>query len=259
MKSQEKSTRSNQSVTKALKILEAMAEQCSSVRLKDLAATVGLPESTTLRLLLSLMENGYVAQEPDTQNYRLTYKIVQIGNSYRSGFSIIEAVHPYLKRLSTICEESTCLAVELAGKAVHIDTVEGPNNILKTIQKVGRANPMYSSGIGKCLLLNYPPQRLRTLFTPNDFVKMTPYTIDNVEDLILEIEKTRKMGYAVDNEEFERGTCCVAAPIYDMSKKVIASISVSGPKIRMDEKWDTVKKALLEIASEINSSLNFYQ
>ncbi|MEY8337744.1 IclR family transcriptional regulator [Lachnospiraceae bacterium 62-35] len=258
MKNQEKSTRSNQSVTKALRILEAMADHCHSIRLKDLAQIVGLPESTTLRLLLSLMENGYVAQELDTQNYRLTYKIVQIGNFYRSGFSVIETIHPYLKKLSNICEESTCLAIELAGKAVHIDSVEGPNNVLKTIQKVGRANPMYSSGIGKCLLLNYSPQKLRALFTPDDFVKMTPHTIDNVEDLILEVEKTRQQGYAIDNEEFERGSCCIAAPIYDMSKKVIASISVSGPKVRMDEKWDEVREALLKIVEEISGSLNMY-
>lgn len=259
MKTQEKSTKSNQSVTKALRILEAMAEHCQPIRLKDLAQLVELPESTALRLIISLIENGYVAQELDTQKYRLTYKIVQIGNFYRSGFSIIEIVHPYLKRLSQLCEESTCLAVEIAGKAVHIDTVEGPSNVLKTIQKVGKANPMYSSGIGKCLLLNYSPQRLRVLFTHDDFIKMTPFTIDNVEDLILEVEKTRQRGYATDDEEVERGSCCIAAPIYDKSRKVIASISVSGPKIRMDEKRDFVKDSLLAVIKEISDSLDPFQ
>ena len=77
--------------------------------------------------------------------------------------------------------------------------------------------------------------------------KFTAATIDNEKDLIVELERIRVQGYAMDNMENEPDGRCIAAPIMDGNRKVIAAVSVSGPLPRMT----AVKaKRMLGILSE---------
>lgn len=258
MTANKKSTKNNQSVNKLFTILEAMAEHGKPIRLKKLSETVKIPESTALRLLISLMESGYAMQDPETQKYSLTYKIVRVANQFRSSFNLIEIARPYLKELSQKCQESVCLAIDQDSKVVHIDTVEGPNNILQTMQKIGKTVPLYCSGIGKNLLRNYSEERIRALYSSRDFIPFTPYTITSVDELLHEVAQVRKQGYAFDKEETELGACCIAAPILNYNDKVIAGISVSGPSLRMTpEKMEAIKTNLLRISAKISSVIQY--
>lgn len=257
MKSAEKATKNNQSVTKVLAILEAMAEHGKPIRLKKLSELVKIPESTALRLLISLLENGYVIQDEES-HYALTHKIVRLASRFRASFNIIEIARPFLKELSQKCQESVCLAIDQGGRVVHIDTVDGPNNILQTLQKVGKTVPLYCSGIGKNLLLNYSEAQIRALYSPADFIPFTPYTIISVEDLLAELTQVRKQGYAYDREETELGACCIAAPIRDYRNRTIAGISVSGPSLRMTpEKMEAIKSNILKVSKKISSALHY--
>ncbi len=256
MSESKKTTKNNQSVTKVLSVLEAMAEHGKPIRLKKLAETVSIPESTTLRLLISLTESGYVTQNAESQKYTLTYKIVRVANQFRASFSLIEIARPYLKELSQKCQESVCLAIDQDSKVVHIDTVDGPNNILQTLQKVGKSVPLYCSGIGKNLLLNYSEERIRSLYATRGFTPFTPYTITSADELLQEIAQVRKQGYAYDKEETELGACCIAAPIHNYNGKVVAGISVSGPSLRMTpEKMDAIRTILLRISGKISAMI----
>jgi len=87
---------------------------------------------------------------------------------------------------------------------------------------------------------------------------LTPHTITTKEDLIAELEKIRKKGYAIDDEECEIGARCVAAPIWDYTGRVVAGISVSGPVSRMNiEKIEYVQTIIKEIASKASQKLGY--
>jgi len=254
----EKSTKANQSVVKILKIIETMASIGQPVRLKDLAREVGMPESTTLRMLASLLDNGYVTQSADSQKYSLTFKIARIGLKVQSNFTLFEIVHPKLIDLSQKCQESACLAIEENESVVYIDTVDGPRKMLQTLQKIGKRAPMYCTGVGKNLLTNYSDEQLRSRFEGKDFVPFTPRTIRSIDRLIEEVDKVRENGYAFDDEECELGARCIAVPIKDFSGSVIASISVSGPTLRMVEpKVGQILEELLAAANELSIQMGY--
>jgi DNA-binding IclR family transcriptional regulator len=249
----DKLTKSNQSIEKALQIIEVLARQNGAMRLQDLSVATDIPAPTLTRLLKALGQFNYITQDDQTLKYSLTLKFAQIGSMVKSQFSISEVARPFLVELSRKCAESVCLAVEQDEEVVYIDSVDGPDNMLKTMQRIGKRAPLYSTGVGKLMLLNYDIQRLDSYVAKTGLRPLTVHSISTKEALLKELEAIERNSFAVDNEECELGARCVAAPIRDYSGLVIASISASGPAIRMtDEKIQRIKDYIIETAAKIS-------
>lgn len=254
----EKATKKNQSIEKMFEIIEAMADSKGSMRLKDISIEVNYPASTVLRMLSSLMENGYVTQDSETSKYSLSLKFCRIGEAVKSQFRIREIVRPFLVELSERCLESACLAIEHDMTVVYLDVVEGQDKMLRTLQRIGKNAPLHSTGIGKLLLLNYDSAALDGFIMARGLQQLTCNTITTKEALLTELDSVRNLGYAFDNEECELGAKCIAAPIHDYSGKVIAGISISGPISRMNpDNSKNIIQNLLEISDSISEKLGY--
>lgn len=234
-------TSGNQSAEKALHILEYLAEQKEAARLMDIAQAMNMNNSTTLRFLTTLLSAGYVDQEKDTSRYYLTYKLAALGQKVNENKQLPRIISPYLKEISETLQESVCLAIEQNSQVVYIDVCEGPKQIVKAMQRIGNIAPLHCTGIGKLFLLNYSESELDNFIVSHGLDKYTIHTLTTREALCHELTKTRRRGYATDNEECEIGARCIAFPIYDYSEKIIAGISVTGPSVRITDafadKW----------------------
>jgi DNA-binding IclR family transcriptional regulator len=150
------------------------------------------------------------------------------------------------------------MAVEEADEVVYVDVVEGPMSILQTLQRIGKRAPLHSTGVGKSLLLNYNSNEIREKIKKRGLPKLTDKTITSIEKFLAEIDKVRRQGYALDNEECETGVRCIAAPVRDYTGKIVCSISLSGPSSRFDaEKADTAVASIKKISAEISHHLGF--
>ncbi len=255
---EEKSAKTNQSVEKVFSIIELLAGKDGPMRLQDIAAELGLNSSTVLRFLATLMRCGYVIQDPDTLRYSLSYKICTLGNKVSAQISIRDVAHPFLMELSRIFGESVCLAVEQGMRVVYIDVVNGPDQMLRAMQRIGNAAPMHCTGVGKLMLLNATPEGLDHFIAEKGMERFTQNTIVTKEGLLQELEAARRDGYAFDNEECEIGARCIAAPIRDYSGKVVAGISITGPIFRITQELiETRKGILLDTAAEISKRLGW--
>lgn len=249
-------TKYNQSVGKALKIIEVLAQSIEPMRLMDIAAMADMPTSTTLRMITALMQYGYVSQENHTQKYFLTLKFARIGSMVASRFNIRDIVHPYLLKLSNNYKEASCMAIDDDMGALYIDVVDGPDGMLKIMQHIGKRSALHCSGVGKCLLLNYDEQMIDSLIAEKGLAVFTPNTITTKEALIADLQSVREKGYAIDDEECELGARCVACGISDSSGKIVAAISISGPVNRMTYDYvETISASLMEISGEISKFL----
>jgi DNA-binding IclR family transcriptional regulator len=256
IKQQSEGIKKNQSLRKALRILEGMTEISTPARLQDIAKSLAMPQSTLLRFLNTFIDFGYVGQEPETSCYYLTLKLAELGSRAGGNYPFRNSLSKYVKQAAAAFNESASLCVEQNMQMVYIVTEEGPSRMLRTLHRIGHIAPMHATGVGKLHLLNYSDSQLLELEKKFGFPRYTSHTITDMEGLKKEIAQARKNGYAMDNEECEDGVRCIAVPVWDFRNRIAAAISVSAPVTRMDKKRmeelilylkETGRKASLEL------------
>jgi len=240
----------NQSLGKALLILEKMVELRSPVKLKELSAALDLPSSTVLRFLTTLQDFEYVGQNPETSNYFLTLKISRLGEEVQSRFEIRDLVRPELNYLSRTFNESVSLAVRQSDTVVYLDGVEGPGHTLRTLKRIGHQAPLHCTGVGKLLLLDDTPEELAALFARTGFAAPTEYSITSLDLILKELSKIRGKGYALDDQECEYGVKCIAVPLRDYTGHVVAAVSLTAPLPRMGQERIQEIIPVLNISAE---------
>lgn len=245
--------RINQSVEKALNIIELLSENKDPMRIYDIAQALDMNQSTVVRFLATLMKRGYVGQDEDTMRYYLTLKLYSVAHRMETQSKLSAIASPLLKSLSRVFGESACLAVEQDMSMVYIHVEEGPSKLLRTMNRIGKVAPMHCTGIGKLMLSQYDEAQLEKFLALKELTAFTPNTITTRERLLRELALIRRQGYAYDNEECEIGARCIAAPVKASDGRIIACISVTGPIFRLtDEAISLHLDFLLQAADEIS-------
>ena len=64
--------------------------------------------------------------------------------------------------------------------------------------------------------------------------------------LLEELALTKKLGFALDNEEFVSGTVAIAVPAFDSNKRFVGMFVTHGPKSRMpyEHFWNIMRFSL---------------
>lgn len=248
-----------QSVERTLDILESLVEFGTEVGLVEISQGVNLPLATVHRLLGTLIQRGYVKQNPHNRKYSLGFRALQMGHDMRQRFSLRLEARPYLQRLVQTIGESANLAVLDDGEVVYIDQAQS-SRILRMFTQVGNRLPVHSTGSGKALLAYLPQEIVDGVLRRFGMSPRTKRTITDAEMFRAELTKTRDRGYALDDEEQEEGVRCLAVPVRDASGQVVASLSVSGPVTRLnDQQVETVIPELLDCGIKLSSRLGFAQ
>lgn len=247
------------SVIKTIKILEVLAEQ-NKVSLTELSALIGGHKSTVYRFMCTLIDLGYVARD-ENELYSPTLKMFQLGMCIYSRIDLVSQAMPTLKRLALLSEETVHLVTENYGQLIYLHKIESNHNLRVSMQsKVGGSAPAYCTGVGKIMLAYKSKEEIETYMSTCNFIKFTPSTITNRLDLEQELVKIRHNGWCYDDEEHETGVRCVAAPIRNFRGDVIASISVSGPTVRLtDDRMAALTDIVVSSALEISKSMGFKQ
>lgn len=255
---QSEGVKKNQSLGKALQIFEVLAVRTAPMRLQELARELHMPESTLLRFLNTMIDFGYVAKDPQNSRYGLTLKLAQLGSQVHSNYPYQRIIHPYLEEVSRELQEPVSMSVEQDGSVVYVDTVDGPDHMLRTLQRIGKAAPMHSTGAGKVLLQNYSSSLLERYVESKGLPAFTENTITRADLFFEELQAVKKRGFAYDNEECELGVRCVAFPIKDFSGKNVAAMSISAPVSRLSsEKEERVIEVLRDVSRRVSERLGW--
>ncbi len=246
-----------QSVERTLDILEALVELGSEVGLVEISQAVSLPLATVHRLLGTLIQRGYVKQNRQNRKYSLGFRALQMGSDMRQRFTLRLEARPFLQRLVQHCGESANLAVLDDGEVVYIDQAQS-TRILRMFTQIGNRLPAHSTGSGKVMLAFASPDVVEGIVRRYGLARRTPRTIVDFEAFREELERIRQRGYAIDDEEHEEGVRCVAAPVRDQSGQVIASLSVSGPVTRLnDRQMNAVIPEVMECVMKLSARLGY--
>jgi DNA-binding IclR family transcriptional regulator len=122
--------------------------------------------------------------------------------------------------------------------------------------RIGQSAPAHCTGVGKVLLSYMPPERLEQFLSQEKMQRYTEHTITDKSQLINELERIRQNGYAIDDEEYEVGIRCVAAPVRNKRGAVVAALSISIPTVRLpNSELPRYREYVINAADEITKRL----
>jgi DNA-binding IclR family transcriptional regulator len=245
-----------QSLSRGIEILEFLTER-KSAGCTEIAKALDVNKSTAFRLLETLLEHNIVEQDETTGKYRLGVGILHISESLLNNLDLVTIARPYLARLVECTQESAHLCILSNNKALIVDQVKS-KEVIKVSATIGMAEAIHSSAVGKCLLAFRNEAQREKMLKKIELVPFTQRTIITMEGLLLELEKIRSAGYALDDEEVNIGVRCIAAPIYNYKGEVYSCIGISGPATRIGiDNINFYTQKVKEVAGMISHKLGY--
>src|SRR5512135_2047872 len=234
-----------QTVQKALNLLEALVRSGQPRRLTELVRQLGLTKPNVYRLLSTLTVLGYVKKDPATTLYSPTLKLWELGSLLVRDVDLVTVAQPRLRRLCADTHESVQLAVFDSGFVVYVDKADSPQP-LKAMTSIGSRVPASVTSTGKAMLAWMPQECLDQAMT--HVKRYTPITLTRRKD----IEK--------DLGEFRVGVAGLGAPIRDRSGTVVAALGVWGAeKAILGSRRDELAHMLIVAARDISRDLGFVE
>jgi len=225
-----------QSIERAFTILETLATGGGVMGLSALAAESGLPLPTIHRLVRTLVDLGYVRQEPSRQ-YALGPRILLLAESASNMLSSV--ARPHLARLVDELGETANLASLDGDEIVYIAQVPSRHS-MRMFTEVGRHVLPHCTAVGKAIMANMSPGDARELLRRTGMPRHTEHTITDPEKFAEQLRWSAEHGYAMDDGEQELGVRCVAVAVPRVRSRL--ALSVSGPVGRMPP--ETVRRAV---------------
>lgn len=246
-----------QVLERVFRILDALAEGSTELPGAEIADRVNLHRSTTHRLLAVLEHNRFIERNPENARYRLGWRLFELGIIAASRLDLYERAKPQLLRLVEETGETAHIGVLRQGEVISLLNVEGKRSV-RTPATVGRRTPPHCTSQGKAILAFAPPELIESAMDWHRFTRFTENTITDGSRFRNELALIRKRGYALDNEEFEPGLRCIAAPVRDHTSEVIAAISIAGPTFRIgNQQIPALSRSVIAAAVRLSASLGY--
>lgn len=246
-----------ESFAKGLAVIRSFGPQHRRMTLSEVAMRSGMTRAAARRILLTLLELGYVAQ--DGRSFTLTPRILDLGYSYLSSMPLSTLAQPIMVELGSRFNHSVSVAALDGSEVVYLLRVP-KRNLLNTpgISLAGMRLPAYVSSMGRVLLAALPADELQRVLDASDLRALTPKTVWQRAALEEEIRKCGRQGYSLIVDEMEEGLSAVAAPIIDAGGRTIAAMNIAfnTGAVKRQELLSTVLPELRQAVARLNSILS---
>jgi IclR family transcriptional regulator, pca regulon regulatory protein len=217
------------SLERGLGVMEILAEHPSGLTLTETAEKAGLTRAGARRFLLTLVATGYATQTG--RLFALSPRLLSVARTWLQGTSLWGFAEPFMRQTAAALQES-CSATILSGEdVVYVARAAGPR-IVSLELHVGSHLPAYCTAMGRVLLSGLKPEEVKVFLTRIALVPKTQKTLTDPKRIAETVEKARRDGYAVVDEELEIGLRSIAVPLRDRSGSIVAAINVSTQSAR---------------------------
>ena len=248
-----------QSVNRALDLLELFPRGPETLGVTEIAQHLGVSKGTAHGLVSTLVQREFLQQDLITRRYRLGVKIFQLGLFLVQHSQLGQAIHPWADMLCESFQEVVHVALLAGDVALVVQRFE-PKTPYLLFPQTGSSLPIHSTAVGKVLLAFSPPPTRDQILKTTPLVRKTQNTLTSKALLTKEIRKIMLQGFSLDREESLMGVTCVGAPIRDRSGKVVAAVSLSGSKRRMEEKGiKEIIEAVRGTSMKISSAMGYIE
>lgn len=239
----------------ACRILKLLAQSSDGYKAADIARSLHIPVTTTLRIMATLQLEGYARKAAG--RFELGPVLIHLGNASLAGTEIRRAALPVLQELTRRTDETAHLAVPCDDRALIV-AVHDSSHPLRAASRPGFLADLHCSSTGKCFLTFLHRARLDALYRKGTPDRRTPHTLASLADLTREVEATARRGYSVDDEEFNLGVRCLAAPVYSSDGSCVAAIGITAATVRFTrERIPEIGSIVTQAAAELSRLIGY--
>lgn len=242
------------SVTRAIALLDALAESESGLGVNELARRIGVNASTASRLAATLEQAGLVERGPDGGPYRLGLRLVALSDRVLSRLDVRQRARPLLTALAEQTGETATLSVPSGGEAVTVDFVPSGSSVV-SMARLGRPSILHATAVGK-IVLAFDRGWAQSGIADLALIAYTDKTITEPSGLEEEIRGVRERGYAEALGERESDLGALAAPVFGRGGELQAVLGLQGPVARLPAATRrALRIPLLEASAELERLL----
>lgn len=242
-----------QTLMRGLAVVNAVAGGARDLR--DICARIGVTRSTTHRLASCLVAERYLRVLPGV-GYLLGPRLIELGFQAREEIPLATLARKHLDELAESTGDTIHLAVRDGAEALYLEKIPGKKG-LEMRSRVGHRMPLAVTGVGKALLLDAPESEWMKLQRAGAPVSQhAPGVTLPLQRFIERMREYAAAGHAFDLEDNEPSIRCVAAPIRDAGRAIVAAVSVSStvpymPMERMRQMVPVVRQTAQAISAEL--------
>ena len=242
---------------RALLIIELLADHSEALSISQISEILTISRNSVYRITSTLLNNGYLSKSDTGNKYRLTRKLLAVGCSAVSDYSIVEHSLPAMRRLRDIVKETVLIGTIACNEGVVLEQISGKHPFRFTAD-IGMKMPLHTAAPTKAIMAFMPKDERSEIISRIQFTKFNSRTISSPKELCKSLEDVRKNGYAVDHSEELEGANCVGSPVFNKNGYPVAAIWTTGPSDRLsDRMFEIVGQHVKEHAMEISRSIGF--
>lgn len=241
---------------KAVAILDLLAASDEDLSATEIHTALGIPKATAFMVLTVLDRHGIV-KKAENGRYTIGVKLYELGLSYLSKLDVAKVARPHLQRLMERTSLTTHLGIMYERRMMFIDKVE-PKSFIRFSTFPGMRSDIHMSSLGKAMAAYLREDEVDAIVAEHGLGVYTVSTITDRDEFAQELERVRRVGYAVENEEGELGVRCVGAPIFDSTGGVAAAVSVTGLVAQLPtDAFPSIGASVRETATLIGRDLGY--
>lgn len=218
----------NQSAVFTLRVLEELGRR-QPIGVSVLARELGIPKSNVQRALATLEKAGWIRPDGATgAQWVLSYKVLAVGRQVGNERHLRDLAVPVIERLSLETGETVGMAMRDGDHWVIVEKRDGSNPV-RAVTHVGVRTPLEVSGTGHAILAYLPDDEREQILAHRG--------VDRAQRRMLleRIRTIRRDRFAYSRGEMLEGVAAVAAPIFDVADRPIATLGVTMPSHRVTQ------------------------
>jgi DNA-binding IclR family transcriptional regulator len=222
----------NRSTVRTIEIMHLIASSSNELTITEISHTLNIPKSTTHQIIQTLQELK-ILENSKPKTFRLGIRFFEMALPAFARMDLRREAESILEDLSAKTGESVFMATHDGDQIVYLDQVMGPS-LLRLSVNPGTRGPIHCTALGKAILASFPNEKVTEILGKKRLERFTDFTIQNHEQLINDLNKTRVRGFAIDDRELFPDISCIAAPVLRSAGEPAAAISIVSHSSRMN-------------------------
>jgi DNA-binding IclR family transcriptional regulator len=248
----------NRTLKRAIDILQLIKSNNNALTIKEISRLMQIPTSSAFDIIHTLQAEKFLeCNGSGAKTFSIGVRAFEIGVAYHQHTNLIKLIHPYVEKLMQISNSTSFLAIVDDIEIIYLDKSEAETSV-RTSAILGSRRDMYSTGLGKAIMMHYTEKKIRSILATRKLIAHTEYTITDVDRFLEEMEISRHHGYAVDDRESNINVFCIAHAIFDSYGNPFGAISIATMYSAIDElSVRKFGKIISDYALEISKKLGY--